>query len=318
MALPLDVDRFLESLSGHYARFYTEQVRRLFTSVVFNDKPQRVNAREELAQNIADTMGVAELIGAWNVLREVAKIKNARGDVLRGDRELMLIFADQPLIPSVTFDEAVEELVTRAPVTIRNAAERTARRIAELYSKDRVMAFAYAAEEAVTERAQRFIVEALKSGIPEGEAGRRLAMAVDDVRKQSAQWTEAYSRMAFRTNVNTAVTAGRFRQVNDPDIKKVIPAFRYDAVGDGDTRHNHNELDGIILRVDNPEWNKIAPPNGYNCRCQVSLMTLPQLRRANRLYPDGSIIESKIPPGAGPDKGFRKGGSRPDLMMVGR
>lgn len=313
MAIPTDISRFLESLGTHYARFYTDQVQEMFVAYVQGDRAKVSAAREKLAQVIADTMGVAELMGASAVLRTVAGVL-APGQRLAAERGHMQIFADQSLIPSVTFEEALEEILTRTPVTIRNAAQRSALSIAKLYSKDRVMAFAYSAEQAVTERAQSFIAQALREGIGEGEAGRRLAMSVNEIRAKSELWSEAYSRMAFRTNVNTAVTAGRFRQARDEDIKEVTPAFRFDAVGDADTRDSHGNLDGTILKVDNPAWNDIAPPLGYNCRCQVTLMSRPMLRRANALNPDGSVKESVVPANAGADPGFRHGG-RPDLML---
>ncbi len=159
---------------------------------------------------------------------------------------------------------------------------------------------------------QRLITQALRAGIPEGEAGRRISASVDTIRKMTEPWADSYSRMVFRTNLNAAVTAGRFRQLRDPDVKEVIPALRFDAVGDADTRANHGAADGVILRVDNPAWQSIAPPLGYSCRCQVSLVSVAQLKRMRRLGPSGAVIESKIPEGAGPDPGFRHSG-RPDI-----
>jgi SPP1 gp7 family putative phage head morphogenesis protein len=139
-------------------------------------------------------------------------------------------------------------------------------------------------------------------------------MAVDEVAKQSAPWSEGYARMAFRTNINTAITAGRFRQVQDPDIREVVPAFRYDAVGDRDTRDNHRAANGLIMAVDNPAWGQIAPPLGHNCRCSLSLVSVPMLRRMGRIDRAGRVQSDRVPAGAHPDPGFRHGG-RPDLMV---
>ncbi|MGB0889437.1 MAG: phage minor head protein [Solirubrobacterales bacterium] len=140
-------------------------------------------------------------------------------------------------------------------------------------------------------------------------------MGVDEIRQKTKAWSESYARMAFRTNLNTAVTAGRFRQAQDEDIKAVIPCFRFDALIDSGTRDNHRAADGFIAKVDNALWRHIAPPLGYSCRCQVSLVSKPQLRRMGRLRPDGSIQEDRLPPGAHADKNFRHGG-RPDLFVT--
>lgn len=293
-------DRILESTEAAYARPYFAALHDLFVALVRGNKPAAADARKALGEAMAATMAAAELLGARELLSRLDSRAN--------------FAAEQTVLPRVTFDEAVADFVERAPVTLRNAAERTAQRIAELYSESRVAAFVRSAEATVTTEAQSFIARALRDGVGEGEAGQRLAMSVDRVRELSQAWSEGYARMVFRTNVNTAVTAGRFRLAQDPAIKAVAPAFRFDSVGDGDTRDTHDAADGMILTVDNVAWNRLAPPLGYNCRCQVSHVSAAELAALGRLREDGSVIESRVPSGAGPDPGFRHGG-RPDLFV---
>lgn len=296
-------DRILESKGAAYARVYFAALHDLFVATVRGNRPAARDARLRLGRAMAETMGMAELLGARMGLAAAARRAN--------------FAAEQTIVPNVTLTEALDDFVSRAPTTLTNAAERTARRIAELYSEDRVAAFVRSAEETVTREAQNFIGRALREGFSEGEAGRRLSMSVEQVRQRSEAWSEGYARMVFRTNANTAVTAGRFRIAQDPDVKVVTPAFRFDAVGDVDTRDNHEAADGIILTVDNPAWNRIAPPLGYNCRCQISHVSVVELEIDGRLRDDGSVIESRIPSGVFPDEGFRHGG-RPDLFVAGR
>lgn len=311
---PLDVDRYLESLTVKFAVHYANSVGSLLLSTAHDNRPQMAKDRARLEDVVRETMGIAEVLGASVMLRESARVVER----LRGFRwgAPRFLFRGEELLADVTFREALEDMVTRAPTTLANAAERTAQRISELYSEGRVVAFAKSAEAAVTERVQALLAQAVRQGIPEADAGRLIRMSVDQVRRETEAWTESYSRMAFRTNVNTAVTAGRFRQSRDPDVRAVIPAFRFDSVGDADTRDNHDAADGLIFKVDNLVWNRIAPPLGYNCRCQVSLVSLPMLRRMGRVTADGDIREDRLPPGAFPDPGFRHTG-RPDLFMVG-
>lgn len=310
----IEVEKLLTDLSGRYAAPYERAISDLVVALVRENAPAARDARMALANVTRETMGVAEVLGATALLRAASGYFVA----LRGDERNMLAFRDptQLVIPRVTLSEALEDMVTRTPVTLRRAAERTAQRISEIYSEGRVIAFAKAAEASVTREAQRIISETFKAGLGENAAGKALLRAVDAVRKRSAEWTDSYARLAFRNNVNTGVTAGRFRQVQDPDVRAVIPAFRFDAVGDSDTRHNHKAADGVVLRVDNPEWRRIAPPLGHNCRCRVSLLSVPMLQRMGRIGPGGTIHEDRVPHDAGPDEGFRHGG-RPDLMMVG-
>lgn len=310
------IDRFLEDQGGRYARFYFRAIQDLYVAIIRGNEAAARDAKERLQEVTTDTMAIGEVLGATLTLKDTAAAVSRSGENLRADRSHMLAFAEteQNLIPRVTFEEAVQDMIDRTPATIRVAAERTGARIAELYSSGKVVAFAKAAEESVTKAAQDFIVRALREGIAEREAGRGLVMSVEKARRFSEPWSESYAKTVFRTNLNTAVTAGKFRQSQDPVVKAIAPAFRYDAVGDADTRPNHNALDGMVLRTDNPAWVKYAPPNGYQCRCSLILMNRFELRASGHLNENGTVKESNIPADGGPDEGFKKPG-RPDLLI---
>lgn len=314
----LDVERFLEDLTGQYAEPYTIQIQAMLEATLRGNKVALSLARRNLNEVMRNTMGVAEVLGASTTLKNAAAVPDEFPTSLYRDHRAMLAFAaeTQALIPSVTLTEMIENMISRVPVTLTNAAERTAQRIAELYSEGNVVAFVRSAEDVVTRKAQSIIVQAMKAGTGEVDVGRLLVKGVDEARRLSGAWSESYSRMVFRTNVNTAHAAGMFRQSQDPDVKAVAPCFRFDTARDVDVRHNHGPADGLILKVDNVLWAKIAPPLGYNCRCKVSSVTLPMLRRMGRISSTGEVIEDRgIPAGAFPDPKFRHGG-RPDLFMV--
>lgn len=330
--MTLDIQRYIESLSTRHARLYIEQVQEMTVAMALGQRPRLAAARDRLIAVITEAMGVAEVLGATAALRKTAAFITEDPPEhfqLHARHREILLFAETPsntLLPRVTLMEAVEDMVRRTPVAIRNAAERSAQAISKLYSEGRVVAFAKTAELAVTKRVQDLVSWSIAEGIPEASsvingrfvpgAGRLITLGAAKIAKETAPWVESYSRTAFRTNLNTAVTAGRFRQLQDPDIAEIIPALRFDSVGDMDTRHNHDAADGLIFLASNPVWNKIAPPLGYNCRCQVVHMSRPMLRRLGRLSPNGKVLESSLPPTAKPDKGFNHGG-RPDLFMVG-
>lgn len=325
----LEPDRFLEDMTGRYARAYGEAISAMVVAMTRGNRPALADARSRLEKLTGETMATAEIFGASLLMRDAAKTYVAEGVALQADRSELLAFASTAAsvgMGGVTFDEAVDDMIRRTPITLRRAAERTAQRVAELYSSHRVAAFAKSAEHSVTKRVQSLIAEAMREGsivgpgggilVGEADIGKGISMSVDQIREKTGEWSQAYSRMVYRTNVNTATTAGRFRQSQDPDVKAVLPAFQYSAVGDGDTRSNHAAADGIVLSVDNRAWNRMAPPNGYNCRCTVDAVSLPMLRRMGRLTESGDVREDRVPAAAGPDPGFRHGG-RPDLFVVG-
>lgn len=307
-----DVDTILEDINTRLAREYVIAFRDYLVAVVLKNAPQTRDARLRLEEVVRESMGRAEVLGAFSTLRQASKVLGHDSAFL-AERLPLLTFANSSttkILSRVTFFEALEDLVDRTPVTLRNAAERTAGKIAELYSENRgVIAFAKSAEEAVTQRARELITQGIREGIPERDIGRTLAFDVNRIRTETEAWTEGYARMAFRTNLNDANAKGRLRQAQDPDVKAAIPALRYTAVGDSDTRPNHEAADGVILSVDNPAWRFMRPPFGYNCRCQLDFMSRPELRRKGRLDKAGNVIESRIPAAARPDEGFRSGGS---------
>lgn len=318
------IRRALESTSQRYAAPYRLALADLLAAEVVGDRTLARDARERFRAATRETMGIASVLGASQGLARAAeaiRIMESRGrEFFRAkrldQRERLLRFAsdsDQRVVPRVTFQQALDDLITRSPATVRDAAERTHLRISELYSEGRVIAFAKAAEDTVTRQARETIATAVRDGVGERRAGTLISADVDSVRKATAQWTEAYSRLAFRNNFSTAATAGRFAQLRDPAIARILPAFEYITAGDSDVRDNHAPLDGMILSARNPAWQRLAPPLGHNCRCDIVEVPLPFLEDRGLIAPDGSVIESRIP-SVELDSSFRPGGRRPDLI----
>jgi len=75
----------------------------------------------------------------------------------------------------------------------------------------------------------------------------------------------------LRTNANTAYAAGRHRRQKESTATH--PYWKYIAIRDGSTREAHRQLHGKILKHDDPAWEAIYPPNGFNCRCRVRALT---------------------------------------------
>lgn len=71
----------------------------------------------------------------------------------------------------------------------------------------------------------------------------------------------------FQTNLQAAYMAGRWKQIEAEAAE--APYVQYIAVMDNRTRPSHAALNGRVMHVNDPAWNAIAPPNGFNCRCRV-------------------------------------------------
>jgi len=84
-------------------------------------------------------------------------------------------------------------------------------------------------------------------------------------------------RTIYNANMNSAYMAGRYKRFLDNADAR--PWWRYVAILDGRTRKTHKALDGKVWRYDDPIWNILWPPNGFNCRCDVQALTDEGLKR---------------------------------------
>lgn len=73
----------------------------------------------------------------------------------------------------------------------------------------------------------------------------------------------------FTTNMQKAYSLGRYEQMKEPATMEALPFWQYMTVGDDRVRPEHAVLDYFQARAADPVWNKIYPPNGFNCRCIV-------------------------------------------------
>lgn len=106
-----------------------------------------------------------------------------------------------------------------------------------------------------------------------------------------------YLETVFRTSVQSAYGAGRFKAMTAPAVMEARPFVQYRTVGDGDrVRESHRPLDRKQWRIDDRAWHRYAPPNGFNCRC--SMVTLDPDEADER------ELTRELDPIAQPDAGF--------------
>jgi SPP1 gp7 family putative phage head morphogenesis protein len=121
------------------------------------------------------------------------------------------------------------------------------------------------------EQIQAFVKLRLEKHIAEGGLYADFARDLEDGKQTLGITTDdpAYLRMVFRTNVQSAYGAGKFRAATDPDVIEEMPFVQYRTVGDARVRPEHAVLDRGIYHAASDEWHRIAPPNGFSCRCSL-------------------------------------------------
>ena len=75
----------------------------------------------------------------------------------------------------------------------------------------------------------------------------------------------------YQTNMQSAYMAGRYEAALA--AVKTHPYWMYISINDARTRPSHRKLHGKIFRWDDPIWQYILPPNGFNCRCRFIALT---------------------------------------------
>jgi SPP1 gp7 family putative phage head morphogenesis protein len=272
--------------------------------------PQKTQAaRSRLADVLRQSQALADLMGRRRALLELDAAKSRAAKRSAVQHSNVIRYEQTPVVPRVPFQQAIEDLVSREP---RLAA--SAELVAEVYTRDHGFALAQSADVAITERIQKAIARALRLGQPEPKA--------TEIVRRLGDFTKAYAKTAYRTNLNTAFTAGRFQQAADPEVAPVMPAFEYMAIQDADVRRgriedqgeNHLALHGFIAPTNSRTWNTYAPPNGYQCRCTLRLVSVFELMRRGIIdEPGQSVQEQSVPSGAAVHPDFSR--SRPDLQL---
>lgn len=113
------------------------------------------------------------------------------------------------------------------------------------------------------------------------------------------------TRVIYETNLRTSYAAGRWQQLNDPAMLKMMPYWEYvhnDSVLN--PRPQHLAWNHLTLPATHEFWKTHFPPNGWGCRCRIVARSRP-LDNAITLPPSGwQRIDDKTGAPIGIDKGW--------------
>lgn len=86
------------------------------------------------------------------------------------------------------------------------------------------------------------------------------------------------TRVIYETNLRTSYAAGRWAQLTDPRLAKLMPFWRYvhnESVLNPRPLHQRWGAMRLTLPQDHPFWKTHFPPNGWGCRCRVTAVPAP-------------------------------------------
>lgn len=245
MRQPLDE---LQILAHRNTQNLRVAVDRVVVAQLGQDPNELRAAQRRLGNLLAATGALADLLGRRRIFLELDRLTR---------RAFAAPTGPSLTVPDVPFQEAVSDLLSREPRLAQGWQE-----VQRVWTQERGFALARSASATLTDQVQLRLAQQVREGVPVHKAASEL---VKLARAHQADWTQSYAQTVYRTNLTTAFTAGRLRQARAPEVRRVAPAFRFDAVGDHDTRKNHNAADGLVAMQEDPVWRKLSPPLGYNC-----------------------------------------------------
>jgi SPP1 gp7 family putative phage head morphogenesis protein len=159
--------------------------------------------------------------------------------------------------------------------------------VAKATRADVLQAIRDAVDRALTEgRTVRDFARDLKPTLQRlGWWGRQTHALEDGTEEEVTLGTPWRLRNIYRTNLQTAYMAGRYKQQLDDIARR--PYWQYVAVLDARTRPAHRAMHGKVFRADDPFWDSFYPPNGWGCRCRVRALNERRLE-AQGIAPESS------------------------------
>jgi hypothetical protein len=284
-----------------FAREFTPLLR----AIIAESPSERDRARARLARVIGQTMTLADAYGRRRALLEFDAA------VSRLTPEDAVFRYETPVVPNVPFSEAYADILRREPRLAFTAEE-----VAKLYQEQHAFALAKSADLALTNAVKGHVVKSIMEGTP--------SLSASAILREMGDFTRSYASTVYTTNLTTAYTAGRFQQAQEPGVREMLPAMERWSVTDSAVRQgreqdhgeNHLAAHGLIADTNDRIWQTHATPSGYRCRCGVTMVPLPRLRRLGLM--SGTTVLRYEPPGLGRFRAHANfGRRRPDLAIYG-
>jgi SPP1 gp7 family putative phage head morphogenesis protein len=227
--------------------------------------------QHRLGELLARHMAAANLLGRTQIVQEVhrktgQRINLATSSRFRSRASARFAEDDPPdLTAGFSFDlpatGAADYLRGLTPVTRNTFDGLTAQ-----YQRD-AFTVAGVTDQRIIQQIRDKLADVLEKGGTRDDfeaAVRQMTSAAD--MEQIAAFT---LDTVFTTNMHKAYALGRYEQMTEPATMEALPFWQYLTMGDDRVRPEHAVIDGFTARAIDPVWNKIYPPNGFNCRCIV-------------------------------------------------
>lgn len=165
-------------------------------------------------------------------------------------------------------------------------------------AKRRAFTIATVEQARILEAAQQVLADAVGSGWDVRMFRASLDAKFEEL--GATKLAKHHLENVFRTNVMTAYGETRRAVMSSPKIVEKRPYWMWVAVTtDGRARKTHAAANGLVVRADDPMWQRVRCPAGHQCRCLIRNLTEAQA------FARGNIVTGDHPAFASlPDEGF--------------
>lgn len=120
------------------------------------------------------------------------------------------------------------------------------------------------------------IDDALKQGTTLDDFRASVSSSLESAWQGTVENPGSRIETIFRTNVQSAYTAGRHAEATDPDTLADRPFWMFDAILDDATTEVCEKCDGTVRAADDAWWNTHLPPLHFQCRSHFITLTKDQ------------------------------------------
>jgi SPP1 gp7 family putative phage head morphogenesis protein len=228
--------------------------------------PSAIGIQHRLGEVLAKHLAAANLLGRAQLVREVHKRTGERVEL--ATRSRLRVHFDEG--DDATIDSSFDVPANADAVGyLRNLVPVTKDTFDGLEAQYKTQAFTLAgvADQRLIEKVRDALADVAEKGGSDADFEAAVKQITDHA---GVEELNAFTLdTAFQTAMQKAYSLGRYEQMVEPAVKKLLPYWQYWTVGDDRVRPEHRVLHRFTARADDPVWMKIYPPNGFNCRCSV-------------------------------------------------
>jgi len=134
--------------------------------------------------------------------------------------------------------------------------------------------------------------------------------------KKSSVLTANRLETIYRTNLQSAFNEGHMASMRSPEVKAVAPLTMIIEVDDPRSRDHHAAMDGYINTVEYIDRMQLTPPNGFNCRGTIVVVSWTRLENLGLVDDGGEIDWEALKRYNGDRQGYIDRGEYPDPGFI--